>query len=59
MATLRRHRGVDAPSIALTALEQLVDQGERDRSVLRRARAAYRLDEPVTARAGHHDRHTR
>ncbi|MDN5918086.1 MAG: pyruvate dehydrogenase (acetyl-transferring), homodimeric type [Pseudonocardia sp.] len=39
---LRRHRRVDAPSIALTALEQLVAQGERDRSVLRRARAAYR-----------------
>jgi pyruvate dehydrogenase E1 component len=40
---LRRHHHVDAPSIVLRALEQLVGQGERDRTVLSRAVAVYGL----------------
>ena len=41
---LRRRFHVDAPSIVLRALQQLVDHGERDRSVLSQAIATYRLD---------------
>jgi pyruvate dehydrogenase E1 component len=48
---LRRHFHVDAPSIVLRALQQLVDHGERDRSVLGQAIATYRLD-TLTAPAG-------
>ncbi len=43
---LRRHCHIDAPSIALRALQQLVSLGERDRSVLSRAIATYHLDDP-------------
>jgi pyruvate dehydrogenase E1 component len=38
---LRRHFGIDPPSIVIRALEHLVDRGERDRSVLSRAINAY------------------
>jgi pyruvate dehydrogenase E1 component len=48
---LRRHSHVDAPSIVLRALQQLVDHGERDRSVLSQAIATYRLDD-LAAPAG-------
>ncbi len=44
---LRRHCHVDAPSIVVRALEQLVALGERDRSVLSRAIATYHLDDPA------------
>jgi pyruvate dehydrogenase E1 component len=52
--TLRRHFGIDAPSIVLRALEQLVDHGERDGSVLNQAIATYRLDD-LAAAAGRVD----
>jgi pyruvate dehydrogenase E1 component len=52
---LRRHRRVDAPSIVLRALEQLVGHGERDRSVLSQAIATYRLDDLAAAPAGDAD----
>ncbi|MCE3556082.1 pyruvate dehydrogenase (acetyl-transferring), homodimeric type [Pseudonocardia sp. RS11V-5] len=45
---LRRHHRVDAPWIVLRALEHLVSQGERDRTVLSRAAAVYGLDEGPT-----------
>jgi pyruvate dehydrogenase E1 component len=45
---LRRHFHVDASSIALRALAQLVDHGERDRSLQSQAIAAYRIDELAT-----------
>jgi pyruvate dehydrogenase E1 component len=47
--TLRRHFRIDAPSIVLRALEQLVEHGERDRSVLNQAIATYRLDDLAAA----------
>jgi pyruvate dehydrogenase E1 component len=40
---LRRHYRVDAPSIILRVLEQLVDAGELNRSVLSRAIHTYRI----------------
>jgi pyruvate dehydrogenase E1 component len=40
---LRRHFRVDAPSIILRVLEQLVDAGELNRSVLSRAIHTYRI----------------
>jgi pyruvate dehydrogenase E1 component len=40
-AALRRHFDIDAPSIVTRALEHLVDRGERERSVLARARRLY------------------
>ena len=51
---LRQHFGIDAPSIVLRALEQLVDHGERDRSVPSQAIATYRLDD-LAAAAGRVD----
>ena len=42
-AALRRHFRVDAPSITLRVLEQLVDAGELNRSVLSRAIHTYRI----------------
>ena len=47
---LRRHFAVDAPSIVLRVLHQLVDRGECHHSVLPWATALYRLDD-VTAGA--------
>jgi pyruvate dehydrogenase E1 component len=40
---LRRHFGVDASSIVLRALQQMVDLGQRDRSELRHAMTTYQL----------------
>ena len=41
---LRRHFGVDAPSIVLRVLEQLISRGELDGSVRAKAIKAYQLD---------------
>ena len=49
---LRRHFKVDAPSIVLKVLEQLVKRGEKDRSVLREAIDRYSLDDVGAAPTG-------
>jgi len=46
---LRRHFGIDTPSIILRVLQQLVDRGELNRRVLGEAIASYRLDDVPTA----------
>ncbi len=51
---LRRHFGIDAPSIVLRALEQLVGAGERDRSALRCAIDNHHLDGSGAAPADNH-----
>ncbi len=43
---LRRHFGVDAPSIVVRVLEQLADRGELDASVPTRATETYQLGAP-------------
>ncbi len=43
-AALRRHFGIDAPSIALRVVEQLVNRGELDGSVRDAVMETYRLD---------------
>ncbi len=50
--TLRRHFHIDAPSIALRVLHQLVGRGDLPISVLPKAADIYRLDAPTNARAG-------
>ena len=47
-AALRRHFGVDAPSIVMRVLKQLVDSGELDGSVLSKATETYRFDDVDT-----------
>ena len=49
---LRRHFKVDAPSIVLRVLEQLVKRGEKDRSVLREAIDRYQLEDVAAAPTG-------
>ena len=49
---LRRHFKVDAPSIVVKVLEQLVKRGEKDRSVLREAIERYSLDDVGAAPTG-------
>ncbi|WP_169979888.1 pyruvate dehydrogenase (acetyl-transferring), homodimeric type [Microbispora sp. H10836] len=49
---LRRHFKVDAPSIVLRVLEQLVARGEMDDSVPGRAFETYRLDDVSASPAG-------
>jgi len=45
-AALRRHFGIDAPSIVLRVLEQLITRGELDGSVRDAVIEAYHLDPP-------------
>ena len=47
-AALRRHFGVDAPSIVMRVLKQLVNSGELDGSVLSKATETYRFDDVDT-----------
>ena len=47
-AALRRHFGIDGPSIVLRVLEQLIARDELDGSVRDAAVAAYHLD-PTTS----------
>jgi pyruvate dehydrogenase E1 component len=49
---LRRHFRIDAPSIVLRVLEQLVKRGERDQSVLREATDRYQLADVTAAPSG-------
>ena len=50
---LRQHFGVDAPSIVLRVLEQLVHSGALDRSALNRAHQLNRRAHPETSGARH------
>ena len=57
-AALRRHFRVDATSIVLRVLDQLVGTGEMAASVLRKAIATYRLDDSTETRRIHYKRPT-